>query len=150
MAKIAVLAGFEIRSAGASQAFSQSGNLADPDRCIVIPPALIAMSWKGSAYPLEISFESLYGTRGAPLMWHMKLSKCLIQMGLRQMKSDSCVSPKLDSHGDNCWVVIEKEGHSLYTGAFGFPASVKKTIAQFRVGEVAVATPEKCITFEGL
>ena len=58
-AAIATLGGFEINSIDVSQSFSQSGNLAEPKRCIILPPAIIPMPWEGVAYSPETDLKSL-------------------------------------------------------------------------------------------
>ena len=74
----------------------------------------------------------MYGTRDAPVRQLMKLSKCLIHMGLRRMKADICTYPKLDAMGNICGFVIVQVGDILYTGASEFLDLVKKTVSQFR------------------
>ena len=160
---IAAMRSFEIHSVGASQAFLQSDNLAESDRRIVIPPAMAPMPWKGQLHSPETNLnhvppprygflilKPLYGTRDAPLRWFVKLSKVLIQSGLRKLKSDICMYSKLDSLGQICGFLIVHVDDLLYTGTTEFLALVKKVVAQFRVGETQILTEEEPLTFTGL
>ena len=160
---VAAMGNFEIHSVDVSQAFLQSDNLAESDRCIVIPPVMVPMPWKGELYPPETNLNQvppprhgflilkpLYGTRDAPLRWFVKLPKVLIQSGLRQLKSDICMYSKLDSSKRICGFLIVHVDDLLYTGTTEFLALVKKVVAQFRVGETQILTEEEPLTFTGL
>ena len=104
---IAAMLNFDIHSVDVSQAFLQSDNLAESDRCIIIPPSMIPMPWQGKLHNPDVNIKMLpspthgflilrplYGTRDAPLRWFIKLAKCLTHMGLRQMKADICTYSK--------------------------------------------------------
>ena len=153
---VAIMAGFEIHSIGAMQAFLPSDNLSDADRRIVIPPSMIPLPRKGKLRIAEINLRPfpipshgflilrpLYGTRDSPLRWFAKLSKCLIHMGLRQMKADIFTYSILDSMGNICGFVIVHVGDILYTGTSEFLGLVKKTVSHLRAGVVEVSTREK-------
>ena len=160
---IAALRSFEIHSVDASQAFLQSDNLAESDRCIAIPPSMGPMPWKGQLHPPETNLshvpapthgflipKPLYGTRDSPLRWFVKLSKVLIQSGLRQLKSDICMYSKIDSLGRICGFLIAHVDDLLYTGATEFLSLIKRIVSQFRVGETQVLTENESLTFTGL
>ena len=101
---VAAIFGFPINAVGASQAFLQSDNFDEPDRCIIIHQLTIHLPLAGKLYPpgtyLRFLPKStrgflipnpLYGNRESPLSWLTGLSEVLNRAGLRQMMSDICM-----------------------------------------------------------
>ena len=130
---VAALGGFGIRSVDASQAFPRSDNVAESDRLIVLPPAMVPMPWKGELHPQGVNLnrvpppslgflisKPLYGTRESPLIWFLKLPKVSIQFGRRQVKSDIRMYSRLDSQGVICGFLIVRVDCPLYTGPTEF------------------------------
>ena len=155
MCMIAVLFSFQMRSLDVSQAFLQSDNLAESDRCIVIPPNMVKLPWTGELHSPTVNLKNLpppthgflilkplYGTRDAPLRWFMKLRKSLLSKGLRQMKSDICMYSMIESD-ELIGALIIHVDDILYVGNSRFINLVESAIKQFRVGETEILTQEK-------
>ena len=71
----------------------------------------------------------------------------LREHGIAQMKTDVCIYPKRDSHGELTGVLIAHVGALLFFGTPIFRQESIQAIQTFRTGALETITQESPITF---
>ena len=139
-----------------SQAFSQSSNLNDRDGIVITPLPVITLPWKSDFPPDHIDLKllhrsrmgflmvrPLFGDRGLPMRWFIRISTIMRKAGYRQLKTDVCAPTRIHPDGKLGGAIAVRADDILFDGPQLFLREAARNVRTSRPGETETPKPSR-------